>query len=183
MWYTREESWATVVSLGTNHYSLLIINLVAICTTKTAILSGGEQVVPVDRRAQRGPGVGHGQTVVRVRHRAQALLQLVALAALRPAPPDRFRGAAATDATSDAAAAAAAATVKSSPEAESSAAATPDTTAADHPSASAVSRRRRPEREMTRSRRRRLGDQSGRQTHAVYLNQRRIYSFARAHGT
>lgn len=52
----------------------------------------------VDRRAQGGPGVGHGQTVVRVRHRAQAFLQLVTLAALRSGPSDRFRWTTATDA-------------------------------------------------------------------------------------
>lgn len=68
----------------------------AICTTKTAVLSGGEQVVPVDSRAQRVPGVGHGQAVVRVRYGAQTLLQLIALASLRPGPPDRFRRPAAT---------------------------------------------------------------------------------------
>lgn len=61
--------------------------------------------MPVDSCVQSGPGVGHGQTVVRVGHRAQALLQFVALAALRPGPPDRLRGPA--DAASNAAAAAA----------------------------------------------------------------------------
>lgn len=46
----------------------------------------------VDSRVQSGPRVGHGQTVVRVGHRAQAFLEFVALAALRPGPPDRLRG-------------------------------------------------------------------------------------------
>lgn len=46
----------------------------------------------VDSRVQSGPRVGHGQTVVRVGHRTQALLEFVALAALWPGPSDRLRG-------------------------------------------------------------------------------------------
>lgn len=68
--------------------------------------------MPVDSCVQSGPGVGHGQTVVRVGHRAQALLQFVALAALRSGPPDRLRGPA--DAASNAAAVKASAAYDSS---------------------------------------------------------------------
>lgn len=127
--------------------------------------------MPVDCRVQGGSSVGHGQAVVRVGHRAQALLEFVALAALRPGSPDRFRR------TPDAAPNSAASAVK----AAAAAAADPSG------SASAVAkrggrRRRRPERKMAR--RRRFGDQSRRQAHAVYLNQRRrifLLRFGRAH--
>lgn len=131
----------------------------AICTTKTAILSGGQQVVPVHGRVQRGPRVGHGQTVVRVRDGAQALLQLVALAALRSRSPDRLRGPA------DAAPGAA---VKAADAAQGSAdAASATAAAADCRSAPVQRPRRRPEREVAG--RRRFGDESRRQAHAVYL--------------
>lgn len=111
--------------------------------------------MPVDSRVQSGPGVGHGQTVVRVGHRAQALLQFVALAALRSGPPDRLRGPA--DAASNAAAVKASAAYDSSCSdaaadanaADASAAATDSSSAASaEPAASAV--RRRSEREMAR---------------------------------
>lgn len=134
----------------------------AVCTTKTAILSGGQQVVvPVDSRVHVGPvAVGHGQPVVRVGHRAQALLQLVALSALRPRPPHRLRraAAAAADAATDAAA-------------DSSEAA-----AAAESRAPAVRAggQRRAEREVAAARSGRRF-QSGRQAHAVYLNQRRVF--------
>lgn len=127
----------------------------AICTTKTGILSGGEQVLlpVVERRVQGGPGVGHGQAVVRVGHGAQTFLQLVALSALRTGPPDRFRGAAAADATPDDAAAAAAAPATDE---KYSAASAP---AGDsHAAASAAVRRRWSEREVIG--RRRFGDRS-----------------------
>jgi len=164
---------------------------VAICTTKTAILSGGEQVVPVDSRAQGAPGVGHGQAVVRVRHGAQALLQLVALAALRPGPPDRLRRPAAADPNAAAATAAAAATgvIAASAAAEAGRAESSESSyssssssSSSYSSTSSCSSnvRHRTEREMARGRRGRFADQSGRQTHAVYLNQRRVYSFGRA---
>lgn len=125
----------------------------AICTTKTGILSGGEQVLlpVVERRVQGGPGVGHGQAVVRVGHGAQTFLQLVALSALRTGPPDRFRGAAAADATPDDAAAAA-------PAADEKYSAASAPAGDSHAAASAAVRRRRPEREVTG--RRRFGDRS-----------------------
>lgn len=94
--------------------------------------------MPVDSRVQSGPGVGHGQTVVRVGHRAQALLQFVALAALRPGPPDRLRGPA--DAASNAAAAAAvkaSAAYDSSCSDDAAAAAEDDSSAADSSAAAA----------------------------------------------
>lgn len=161
----------------------------AICTTKTAILSGGEEVVPVDRHVHGvRPGVDHGhQTVVRVGHGAQALLQLVALAALRPGSPDRFRAAADDAAPNDTAAAAAAAAIKAScaaAAAEDAAAAAVRLhgrrLAAERELARRDGRRRRRRPCDRRRRRRRFRDQRGRQAHAVYLNQRRIYSFARA---
>lgn len=102
----------------------------------------------VDSRVQSAPGVGHGQTVVRVGHRAQALLQFVALATLRPGPPDRLRGPA--DAASNATA------VKASTSYNSSCSdATADANAADSSStaaypAAATAMRRRNEREMAR---------------------------------
>lgn len=89
----------------------------------------------VDSRVQSGPGVGHGQTVVRVGHRAQALLEFVALAALRPGPPDRLRGPA--DAASNTAAVKASAATDaynsscSDAAADSSAAAADSSSAAD----------------------------------------------------
>lgn len=85
--------------------------------------------MPVDSRVQSGPGVGHGQTVVRVGHRAQALLQFVALAALRPGPPDRLRGPA--DAASNAAAAAVKASAAYDSSCSNAAAAAADANAAD----------------------------------------------------
>lgn len=150
------------------------------CTTKTAILSGGEQVVPFDRRVEVGPGVGHGQAVVRVGHRAQALLQLVALAALRPRPPDRLRRTAdaAPDAADAAVKASAGTTAKSSADGSSEAAAS--AAAADASAAAVRRRQRRAEREMARGRRR-FGGQSRRQAHAVYLNQRRVFILPHAH--
>lgn len=164
----------------------------AICTTKTAILSGGEEVVPVDRRAQGGPGVAHGQTVVRIRHRAQTLLQLVTLAALRPGPSDRLRRAAAAADAPNATAATADATASASAAGEiTDTAATASTAEARRPDTSATGStsvrrpRRRAEREMTR---RRFGDHSRRQAHAVYLEPTtylfvRTYTHKNAHRT